>query len=191
MKILSIFVAFLENMNFTVRKFHFSSSYCVRLPLNQRTQAVEQRGKNLFEIAIVFLMRFHKICSRIFKFIANFYPFHIQSIKENDRFRDGRAGKRWHFSQITYLVKVEKILNGSLDLIISPSSSCNHLNFLFSFFGQTLLGIVMLCKNTQQCFAFTPQANFSAICQPLFEFSLKVIEGDGIEFRLSSKIYFF
>ena len=73
---------------FTVQKFHFSSSYCVRLPLNQRTQAEAQRGQNLFEIAIVFLMRFHKICSRIFNFIANYYPFHIQSIKENDRFRD-------------------------------------------------------------------------------------------------------
>ena len=77
----------------TVQKFHFSSSYCVRLPLNQRTQAVAQRGQNLFEIAIVFLMRFHKICSRNFKCIANYYPFHIQSIKENDRFREGTSTK--------------------------------------------------------------------------------------------------
>ena len=61
----------------TVQKFHFSSSYCVRLPLNQRTQAVEQRGQNLFRIATVFLMRFHKITSRNFKFISNVYPFHI------------------------------------------------------------------------------------------------------------------
>ena len=77
----------------TVQKFHFSSSYCVRLPLNQRTQAVAQRGQKLFEIAIVFLMRFHTIYSRNFKCIANYYPFHTQSIKENDRFREGTSTK--------------------------------------------------------------------------------------------------
>lgn len=52
-------------------------------------------GSKLFEIAIVFLMRFHKVCSRNFKCIAYYYPFHIQSIKEkNDRFREGRAEKK-------------------------------------------------------------------------------------------------
>ena len=86
----------------TVQKFHFSSSYCVRLPLNERTQAVAQRDQNLFEIAIVFLMRFQKICSRNFQCIANYYPFHIQN--KITVFERARRERRWHFNQITYLV---------------------------------------------------------------------------------------
>ena len=65
--------------------------------------------------------------------------------------------------------KVEKILKGSLDSIPSPSRSCEHLNFLFSLFWPNIAGHcqqTLLNKkfvdNAQQCFAFTPQANFPA-----------------------------
>ena len=44
----------------TVQKFHFSSSYCVRLPLNQRTQAVEQRGQNYLKSQLCFSCDFTK-----------------------------------------------------------------------------------------------------------------------------------
>ena len=45
--------------------------------------------------------------------------------------------------QRRWVCKVEKILKGSLDLILSPSRSREHLNFyFFIFFGKTLLGIV-------------------------------------------------
>ena len=62
---------------------------------------------------------------------------------------------------IFIIYKVEKILKGSLDSILSPSRSCEHLNFWFSFFWPNIV-----CKkfvdNAKQCFAFTPQANFTA-----------------------------
>ena len=79
-------------------------------------------------------------------------------------------GKRGHLiTTWTYLLKVEKILKGSLDSIPSPSRSCEHLIFLFSFFWpniarhchQTLLNKKFVDK-AQQCFAFPPQANFPA-----------------------------
>ena len=65
--------------------------------------------------------------------------------------------------------KAEKILKDSLDAILSPSRSCEHLNFLFSFFRPDIAGHcqqTLLYKkfvdNAQQCFAFTLQANFPA-----------------------------
>ena len=68
-------------------------------------------------------------------------------------------GKRGHLiTTWTYLLKVEKILKGSLDSIPSPSRSCEHLIFLFLFFWPNIAGSL----TNQQCFAFTPQANFSA-----------------------------
>ena len=66
------------------------------------------------------------------------------------------------------VVKVEKILKGSLDLMQSPSVKIQiiagkiHLRCK----GKTLLGVVnklqKFLDNPQQCFAFTPQANFPA-----------------------------
>ena len=51
----------------------------------------------------------------------------------------------------------EKILRGSLYSIPSPSRSHEHLNFCFYFFRQNIA-----VDDAQQCFAFTPQANFPA-----------------------------
>ena len=72
---------------------------------------------------------------------------------------------KWKFR-----TKVEDILKGSLDSIPSPSSSREHLNFLFLFLGgpnitgrcQQTFCPTKFVDNTQQCFAFTSQANFPA-----------------------------
>ena len=53
------------------------------------------------------------------------------------------------------LLKVEKIVKASLDSIQSPSRHHEHLNFCSYFFRQNIA-----VDNAQQCFAFTPQANF-------------------------------
>ena len=65
--------------------------------------------------------------------------------------------------------KVEKILKGSLDSVQSPSRSREHLNFLFLFFWTNIAGRCQhtfctkeFVDNAQQCFAFTPRANFPA-----------------------------
>ena len=69
-------------------------------------------------------------------------------------------------------VKVEKILKGSLDSILSPSPSVKIQiiggKIFLGYKGETLLDVVnkLLKKrfvdNTQQCFAFMSQANFLA-----------------------------
>ena len=70
------------------------------------------------------------------------------------------------------IFKVEKILEGSLDLISSPSGSVKNSNYwresLFEVYRQK---IVVGCQQTfcfqkfvdkaQQCFAFIPQTNFN------------------------------
>ena len=84
----------------TVQKFHFSSSYCVRIPLIQRTQAVAQLGQTLFEIAIVPVfayMWFHEIKSSIFQSIADCYPFHIRRPRGEGRKEDGTPSKLFCF----------------------------------------------------------------------------------------------
>ena len=65
--------------------------------------------------------------------------------------------------------KLEKILKGSMDLISSPSVKIETIGgkVCLRRKGKTLLGIVnklfvKFVDNAQQCFAFTPQANFSA-----------------------------
>ena len=58
--------------------------------------------------------------------------------------------------------KVKKIYEDSLDLISSPSVKIQIMGGKDVCKGKTLVGVA------QQCFAFTPQANF-----PEFEFSLK------------------
>ena len=71
------------------------------------------------------------------------------------------------------IIKVKKILKGSLDSIPSPSPSVKIQimggEVCLRYKGKTLLGVVnkLFCfqkfvDNTQQCFAFTPQANFPA-----------------------------
>ena len=57
-----------------------------------------------------------------------------------------------------YLGKVEKILKGSLDLIPSPSRSCEHLNFLLLFFRQNIAG------RCQQTFYSTKFVNNALQC---------------------------
>ena len=62
-----------------------------------------------------------------------------------------------------YLHKVEKILKGSLDFIPTPSTFTFSEN---SNYGrescQQILCFQKFVDNTQQCFAFTPRANFPA-----------------------------
>jgi len=67
------------------------------------------------------------------------------------------------------IIKVEKILKGSPDSIPLPSRSFEHLNFLFLFLWQNIAGYCQqtfwskkVVDDAQQCFAFTPLANFSA-----------------------------
>ena len=61
----------------------------------------------------------------------------------------------WIYGMYFWNVKVEMILKGRRDSIPSPSRSRKHLIFFLIFFSS---------KNcwTQQCFAFTPQANVPA-----------------------------
>ena len=68
--------------------------------------------------------------------------------------------------------KVEKILKGSLNLVPSPFTSMTTQIMGGKVFlrceGKTLLDVVSklfiskFVDNAQQCFAFTPQANFPA-----------------------------
>ena len=70
--------------------------------------------------------------------------------------------------------EVENILKGSLHSIPSPSSSRDH------FFLQN----IKFVDSAQQCFAFTPQANF-----PTHNSIFTEGEDDGIESRLPLKIF--
>ena len=83
--------------------------------------------------------------------------------------------------------KVEKILKGSLDSISSPSRSCEHLNFLFSFFfGQTLLSIVnKLCWTKS---LLTMPSNVLSLCLKPIIWIFTKGEGEGIKSRLPFKI---
>ena len=86
--------------------------------------------------------------------------------------------------------KVEKILKNSLDSILSPSRSCEHFNFLFSFFGQTLLGIVNKLFGIKSLLT-TPSNVLPLHLKPTFPPIIWIFtEGGGIEFRRSSKIFF-
>ena len=84
------------------------------------------------------------------------------------------------------LLKVEKILKGSLDLILSPSRSCEHLNFCFHFFWP-LLGIVNKLCCTKSLLT-TPSNVWSKKWKKKFKCS-QLLEGDRIESRLPSKIF--
>ena len=66
------------------------------------------------------------------------------------------------------MIKVQKILKGSLDLILSHSPSVKiqimSWKVCLRCEGKSLLGIWFqkFVDNAQQCFTFTPQANFPA-----------------------------
>ena len=77
--------------------------------------------------------------------------------------------------------KVEKILKGSLDSIPSPSRSCEHLNFLFSFFGHTIAGH---CHQTllNKSLLSKPSNVLPLQLKPTFPLIISIFTvGDGIE----------
>ena len=79
------------------------------------------------------------------------------------------------------LVKVEKILKRSMGLIPSVSMSCEHLNFLFLWFF------------AKHCWVMSSNVlpiDLKSTCPPVIWIFTEG-EGDGIESRLSSKIYIF
>ena len=77
--------------------------------------------------------------------------------------------------------KVEKILKGSLDSIPSPSRSREHLNFFIIFFLPNIAG---RCQQT-----FCPNMFCLYTSNQLLVFEFWILS-DGIESRLSSKIFF-
>ena len=83
-------------------------------------------------------------------------------------------------------VRVEKILKGSLDLIPSPSRNPEHLIFLAK--------LCVVNKICTKLFVLTTPSNFLTLnLKPTFRPVIWIFtedEGDGIESRLSSKIFF-
>ena len=69
------------------------------------------------------------------------------------------------FANLAQLIKVEKILKGSLDWMPSPSVKIQPLcgKVCLRCKVKTLLDVKKFVDITQQCFALLPQVNFPAI----------------------------
>ena len=79
--------------------------------------------------------------------------------------------------------KVENILKDNLDLILSPSRSCEHLKFLFSFFWLNIAG------HCQQTFLYKKIVDDSQQCLAKKFKCSQLLEGDRIKSRLPFKIF--
>ena len=115
-------------------------------------------------------MRKFAIC-KVCKMLSFFVQF--QKMHQISHFLFSKLKEKFTLESKHQILKMNLMLKQRIfqkvDLIPSPSGSCEHLIFFFSFLWPKMAGYCQqtllnkkIVVNNQQYFAFTPQANFPA-----------------------------